>query len=304
MKLSALAVLIPSLLLGHSLQASAQDYQSFSGAGYSLTDEGDTDTSMFNLNSRYYFDGRAVLGPLNQFKFIEKISNISVGYQYNDSDIGLDYGNGQSSYFGSSNTHNLSASGEWFTGDFLIGGGYSYADSEVKVRSNDTYNTSYSRNSDAYFLTAGYLFSDDLLVKVNVNKYEGESAYVTMSASYNWQLGDVDYVGFTYSTDEDLDFHNLSAKYFMGLANESYLVMGADYIYDNSGDYEDDSWNANVNYYFNTKTSVSASYGNDESYSVGANHYFNKNYALGAYYASSNDTNDYDTYGVNFTAQF
>jgi hypothetical protein len=316
MNLSALAVLIPTLILGHSSQISAEEYQSFTSVGFSKNnvsfsgDRYDFESTRLDLNTSYFFDARPTLGPLNQFEYINKISNISAGYEHSKLEDDSSGWSHSPNYSSKNTTNTINVGGEWFNGDFLLGGGYAYTDSEhSSSRGNGQGVDSYKsdNNADSYRLSAGYLFSDDLLVKVNMNKYEDTDGYFTMSVDYNWQLGNVDYVGFTYSTDEYLDFHNVSAKYFMDLANESYLTLGASYIYDNSGgNYENDFWNVNAQYYFNQKTSLSAGYSENDKYNLGVNHFINKNYAVGAFYSSSSD-NDYeddDAFGVNFTAQF
>jgi hypothetical protein len=315
MKLSALAVLIPALILGHSSQISAEEYQSFTNASYSKNDYKNADTTSFGINTSYFFDARTTLGPLNQFKYINKISNISAGYNHSKLESSSLEMSNFPDYNSKGNTNTISVNGEWFSGDILFGGGYSYIDHEHSS-SFDNGSTvesyQFDNNSDAFHLSAGYLFSDDLLVKVNMNKYEGTDEYFTMYVDYNWQLGDVDYVGFTYSTDENLDFHNISAKYFMDLADDSYLILGAVYIYDNSVRYsneydrDDSFWSTNASYYFNDKTSISADYNENDIYNLSANHFINKNYAVGAFYSASSksDFEGFDSYGVSFTAQF
>jgi predicted porin len=256
-KLTILAAFIPVLFIGHSFQVSANGQQSFSNISYISVDDERLDLSQVSINSQYFFEGRPSLGPLNQFEYINKTSNVSVAYQYINSESEAWHWSGKSRTISENTNNRLGIGGEWFSGNLLLGGSYSYVDSEYSRQKGGD---SYSDNSDTFGLTAGYLVSDDLLVKVDINKYKNGNSYFTASASYNWQLGDLDYIGFTYSTDESLDFQNLSAKYLMALVDESYLVLVANYVYDNSGSYEDDRWNMGVNYYFNTKTSLSANY--------------------------------------------
>ena len=116
MKISALALLIPALILGHSAKISAEEYQSFTNASYSKNDYSSADTTSFGINTSYFFDAKSTLGPLNQFKYINTISNISARYNHLESEISsLDWND--LSHYSKGNNDAINVSGEWFSGD-------------------------------------------------------------------------------------------------------------------------------------------------------------------------------------------
>jgi hypothetical protein len=299
MKLTSIALLLPALFLCNAVK-SAESYQSFSHVNYSKSEFVNTDNQYWSLGSRYYFDAKEALGPLDQFEYINAISNVSGTYSNNtfDSEYRFDGTN----YESKSSIDSFDIGGEWFVGNLLVGGSYTYINTDYQ-------RTAFSNDDDynVYRATLGYLITDDLLVKVNMIKSEDTSAFYTISANYNLQLNKNDYVGFGYNTDEDLDVHHLSTQYFMALSQDSYFVLGGNYTFNNTdSQWVEDSWNINSSYYFNQYTSASVSYDKNEEYSIGANHFFNKSYALGLVYTANNsdDWVDSKTYSVNFTAQF
>jgi hypothetical protein len=281
MKLKQLAIIIPSLLLSAS-SVMAQEYQSFSSIGYTNVDIADMHDAnsdrkyspdYTNINTIYFFEKQNTLGPLDQLKYINTSSNVFGNYTH------YDY------------VDNYNAGGDLFINNFVVGGSYSYSDQN-------------SGSSDNYSARLGYLISDDFIVNVYADKSDGYDANYSFSTSYNHQLAGKDYIGFTYHSDDDFDHQTLSSKYFRALEGGQYLVAGVSYQHND--DYDNDL-SGNVAFYFNDKTSISASYDDDDYYSLRAKHFFNQNYALGVGYSSnaSNDPwSDYDIYSVNFSAQF
>ena len=114
------------------------------------------------------------------------------------------------------------------------------------------------------------------------------------------QINESDYLGVTISGDNDLDYKSISAKYFMKLNQGQYFISELKYQDGKHNDY----WAANVNYYFDDKTSVSAMYDDNDNYRVGVKHFFNNNVALSAGYGANTDESDYDVVDVNLTLQF
>ncbi|WDD98011.1 putative porin [Thalassomonas actiniarum] len=270
MKLLPIAAL---LLTGTSLLAStgvhAEDYQSFSSVSYSDLDTKYNDSDAFSLDTRYYFDKKSTLGPLDEFEYINKTSNVFGSFV--DTDFNKTFTLG----------------GEAFIDKLLVGATYHYSDFD------------HGGSDDTYSLSLGYLISDDFLVKVVKDDNNDEYLF---SASYNHQINDSDYIGFTYSTDDDTDVQTLSSKYFTDLGQGRYLTAEVSF---SDIDDADNDLAGRVEYFFNSHTSMAASYNDDDDYSVGAKHYFNKNYALGASYQSNTDSDiDYDLYTIDFTAQF
>ncbi|WDE10786.1 putative porin [Thalassomonas haliotis] len=270
MKLLPIAAL---LLTGTSLLAStgvhAEDYQSFSSVSYSDLDNKHNDSDAFSLATRYYFDKKSTLGPLDEFEYINKTSNVFGSFVDTDTN------------------KNFNLGGEAFIDKLLVGATYHYSDFD------------HGGNEDIYTLSLGYLVSDDFLIKAV--KHDNDDEYL-FSASYNHQINDSDYIGFTYSTDDDVDVQTLASKYFTDLGQGRYLTAEVSF-----SDYDDadNDLAGRVEYFFNSHTSVAGSYNDDEDYSVSAKHFFNKNYALSASYQSNTEDHiDYDLYTIDFTAQF
>jgi len=271
MKLKQLAIITPSLLLSAS-PIMAQEYQSFSSIGYTNVDSKNSHDRT-GVSTRYFFEKQHTLGPLDQFKYINTSTNVFGNYNH----------------AGSSDNYGIG--GSYFSDNFVVGGSYSYSDHKFG-------------SSDHYSARLGYLISEDLIVNAYANKSEGFDTDYHFSASYNHQLEGRDYIGFTYSSDDDFDHQTLSSKYFRALDGGQYLVAGLSYQHND--DYDNDL-SGNLAFYFNDKTSISTSYNDDDDYSISAKHFFNQNYALSVGYQSnaSNDAwSDYDIYSVNFSAQF
>jgi len=261
-----------SALLLASTTAMAANYQTLGSINYLKLNNDVVHSDTYGASLRYFLNKKTSLGPLDEFEYINKTSNIYGGF-----------GDGN-------NANAYQVGGELFVNKWLVGGSYNYLDKD-------------NGNDDAYSLKLGYLISDNLLVKAQAMHNNGDTLY-NFSAAYNVQLNNQDYIGFTYNTDDKFNAQTISSKYFAALGNNNFLTAGLSYTKnDNSGD----DLMASVGYYFTPNTSVSASYNDNDDYTIGAKHYFNKNYALGVGYssnASANDIEDYDLYSVNFTAQF
>ncbi|PKG83746.1 hypothetical protein CXF85_09565 [Colwellia sp. 75C3] len=310
MKLSKLSGLVAVLL---SNAAIAESYQSFTTLSYSKTDYSFNtpkniyyskgDSSSVGLYSQYFFDEKQTLGPLNEFNYINTSSNFSASINSLDSNGFSSYDAQESS--SDSSVKNVSVGGEWITHNVILGASYSHYQFETKA---PAYTIDYNDNDNIYSATLGYLVSDDFVIRANYNDGgDGDDSF-SYSASYNLQLVDTDYIGFSYNVDEDFDIHNLSSRYFFGFAEQSYLVVGGNYTLDNSDNFfADDYWSANASYYYDDKTSVSVSYADNDFYSVGARYFINNNYSIQAGYNSvSGDKNQGESegYHFSFSAQF
>ena len=270
MELKQLAVIIPGILLSTS-SVIAQEYQSFSSIGFTKIDN----LRSYNttaIDTTYFFEKKQVLGPLDQLNYINTASNVFGNYSHSD------------------NSDNVSVGGSVFIDNLVVGGAYSYADYD-------------SGSADNYSARLGYLFSENFIVNAYANKSEGVDTDYRFSASYNHQLTGNDYIGFTYSSDDDFDYQMLSSTYFRSLAGGQYLVAAL--TYQDNDDFENDL-GGNLSFYFNNKTSLSASYDDDDNFGIGAQHFFSQNYSLSLRYQSnsSDELNDYDIYSVNVNAQF
>jgi len=261
-----------SALIFASTSAMATDYNSFSSINYLKLNNDTVNSDTYGASSVYFLNKKTTLGPLNEFEYINKSSNIFGGFTDGD------------------NANAYQLGGELFIDKWLVGGSYNYLDKD-------------NGNDDAYSLKLGYLINDNFLIKAQATRNNGDTLY-NFSAAYNVQLNDQDYVGFTYNTDDKFDAQTVSSKYFAALGSNNYVTAGLSYT---RNDNSSNNLIASMGYYFNPNTSVSVSYDDDDDYTISGKHFFNKNYALSVGYssnASTNDNEDYDLYSVNFTAQF
>ncbi len=245
---------------------SAQEYQLFTELRADhVRVSGDNET-LWSLNGTYFFDKKQALGPLDQFEYINKVSNVSAAFAraYDDNSYGIG-----GEYF-AQNGLVVSASHQRF-GDF-----------------------------DVSSVGLGYLVSENFIVRALAVKPEGDDTSFQFSASYNHQLQGNDYIGFTASVDDEFDFFTISSKYFASLGGDRFITFGAT-IADNDGS---TSWAAEADYYFSKMTSVGVSYNKDDSYSINAKHFFNPNWALNAGFGSNADNSSVKVYSLSVIGQF
>ena len=183
-----LAVIISSMLLSTAATA-ADSYQSISHLGYKDTDGNDT----VSVDSTYYFAPKKTMGPYDQFEYINRTTNVFGSYA--DDDFG--------------DVTNIG--GEYFVQDFVIGAGYS--------------NYDYGSDTDLFNVSAGYFFNPNLLLKATFTDVEDGDNYVMFDLKYNHQINSTDYLGFTFTADDEFDYRAVSAKYFMDLQQGNYLTI-------------------------------------------------------------------------------
>ncbi len=262
-----LKYLLPVLALTASASVMAEDYQLFTelNADRVRVSGGDSET-LWNANGTYYFDKKQSLGPLDQFEYINKESNISAGYS------------------------RLYGENVWTVG------GEAFVDENVLLAAR------YSRiaGENISYLGLGYLFSDNFIVRADATIPKHGSASFIFSASYDLQLDGNDYVGFTATVDDNFDYYTVGSKYFASVGQESYVAIGGGYA-DNDGR---SAWYAEADYYFTKMTSVGVQFDREDDFSVNAKHFFDKNWALTAGYGSNFDTSDVKVYSLSLTGQF
>jgi hypothetical protein len=260
--LSAICLATAALFSGSAL---ADGYQSFTNASYTNVDVAGSNNDIFAIESIYYLQEKAVLGPLDQLTYLNTTTNI--------------YGH----YLNADSNDAFSVGGEYFIDKFLVGASYTDTDFD-----------------DAYSVSLGYVVNKNFIVKATLLDSDNGDKNYFFSGSYNVELEGKDYLGFTFTTDDEFDNHQISAKYFKALTNGRYITSEVSYaINDNA----DNFVTAVGSYYMNTNTSVFVGFDSDnDDYSVGAKHYFTKNYALSGSYTTGD--NDLDLYSINFTAQF
>lgn len=285
-------LLLASLILSVSPWVSADEYQSITKLAVTHQSFDFEDATTTSLESKYYFDARSVLGPYNEFSFINTHSYVSA--RVSNSDY----------YDGYSGVTDYGVGGEFFLNNFVIGADASRSNNEHEFLGDFDYNS--------YSASFGYLFSNDLTARIRYHdtNIDGNDGFFTADAQYNLTLNNTDYIGFTVNTDEDFDNYGVGTKYFSDLGEERYLTAQLDI---SSGVI--DEWTLSSNFYFSKTTSIFGSYhssdaGNDRAaYTFGGEHFFNKHWALLGSYTRVNDDYDIGQYDENVyklavTAQF
>ncbi|SDK40850.1 putative porin [Microbulbifer yueqingensis] len=254
-----------------SATASAEQYTSFTNAGYQNNDYGSGfETDSYDINSRYFFAPKENLGPLKEFEYINKVSNVYGGFSR------LDYDGGDAS--------GSNLGGELFAGNFKLGASFSEFE-----------------DVDSNTLTLGYLFSENFLLSLDSVDTDGADRENIVSARYNHQLGGTDYVGFNFAVDDDLDYAQVSSRYLRSLAGDSYLVLAGSVTDFDQGD---SVWSAGAEYYFTRTTSVGFETVDGDTLGLDFTHFFNRSIAVNVAYAQTDeDFVDYDTFSLGLTAQ-
>ncbi|MEE2024289.1 MULTISPECIES: putative porin [Alkalimonas] len=258
---------LPFVAVAASASAIANDYQLISSLEWDHIRQGGNSANVRALEATYFLDSKTVLGPLDQFEYINKTSNIQAGYSRADS------------------TNLYGLGGEYFT------------DSGVVVSAAHLRNSDFHTNT----LGLGYLFSNDFIVRAEAIRPRSESTSYLFSASYNVQLEGNDYIGFTVSTDDDFDYQSISSKYFAALGDDRFITVGAEF---ERFDGERNEWEAEVGFYFTRMTSVAVTYNRSKSYGFKAKHFFNQNWALAAGYGSNRDESGLNIWHLGVTGQF
>ncbi|MCX2782860.1 putative porin [Microbulbifer thermotolerans] len=252
-----------------SATVSAEEYTSISEANYSEAEKSFGDVDQFDIGTTYYFAPKETLGPLKEFEYINKTSNLFAGYSYFEYD--------------GDDEDTLAVGGEYFASNgFVVGG------SAADFGDNDLYTAS-----------VGYLFSPNFLLSLESVKWEDRDADYFVNASYNHQLSGNDYIGFSFSTDDNFDSRTLSSKFFKELGGETWFTANASYT---ANDDFEDIWLVGTEYYFSKATSIFANYNKEETLGLGVSHFFNRNIAGNIAYTTNSDT-DVDTFLLGVTVQ-
>jgi len=261
--------LFPVVLITSSIAAtiSAEEYQTFVDLSYVNIDTpiSSFDEDWYILSATHFFSPKETLGPLSELEYINRSSRAFASYS--------DFENFDSTTIG----------GDFISDSFLVGASYS------EIGDFDT--TSFN---------LGYFINENFLIKAVAYKPESFDTEYSYSAQYNHQLEGNDYLGFSYTTDDNFDNQSISSTYFTHLGDNQYFKATATYHNSELNDF----WSAQASYYFNQMTSVAIGYNDDKDVMVGIEHFFNKNYALKAEYIEGNDDFKSDIYQVTFSARF
>ncbi|HLT90095.1 MAG TPA: putative porin [Woeseiaceae bacterium] len=266
-------IAVPLMLF--STIVAAEEYRSFSTVDYSHSETDFLELDQFSLTSTWFFDDKATLGPLKEFEYINRTSNVFGRYSRFDS---------------GGNFYRAAVGGEYFAGNWLLGGSYDDGDGPRLLTG-----------------TVGYLFSEDFLLSVDAVKLGNLDTDLVLDARYNHRLGGNDYIGFNLRVDDDFDSREIASKYFTRLAGDTWLAVGLAYNFIEGAE---DPWSVTGDYYFSERTSVALGVGKHDRYSLGLSHFFNRNVALELGYSTmevdvpGSSSLDEDVYRAGVTIQF
>ena len=259
-----LKYVLPVIALTASAALSAEEYQLFTELRASHFDY--SSDNIWSVNGTYFFDKKQTLGPLDQFEYINKVTNAGATFSRFDDE------------------------------NFWSVGGEYFADNNLVFSARFTENAGFHATS----VGIGYLISKDFIVRAQAAKpEEGDTSYL-FSASYNHQLQGNDYIGFTAQTDDEFDQYGISSKYFASLGDGRFLAVGVSL----EENFDRSTWAASADYYFSKMTSAGVYYDKADNYSLNAKHFFNQNWALQASFGSNTDTSDAKVYSLVVNGQF
>lgn len=221
-----------------TLPAVAEDYQLFTGASANYQNVGGYSEDGYRADAQYFFDRKTALGPLDQFEYINTVSNITASTVH--------FGDRQSA----------SVSGAHFAGKVAVSGGVYASEGDYS----------------ASIVSAGYLFSDDLIVRAHATHVKDKDTSYALSTSYNMPLNASDYLGATLSVGDAFDSPGVNVKYFNAFANGRYLAFKASYH---------NNWRAEASYYISDFTGFSLGLDRGEVISAGMRHFFTRSFAVG-----------------------
>ncbi|WHI49013.1 putative porin [Microbulbifer sp. VAAF005] len=237
-----------SLVFFMAVNATAEEYKSITTAGYSNLDFNARGGDELSTESTYYFSGKETLGPLREFEFINKASNLSGAYYHRS--------------IGSTNSDSFAIAGEYFAENgFVLG-------ANIADLGGESFNT----------IALGYMFTPNFLMK-----FYNTDGNTYSKFRYNYDLNETDYIGFDFSADIVFDWQIFSSKYFSKIGDVQYISIEFSYLNYNEWD---DFWEVGSNYYFTKSTSLGASYDENNDYKVGLSHFFNRNVAVEASYST------------------
>jgi len=249
-----------------------------------VLDAGDIESVVEKIESSYYFEGKTTIGPLEQFKFVEPSSYVSVSYsriQKEFKNLSWELINYYGSKFWENRDYNESSiDGRYYYGKYYAGAGL------IQNSFDDKAYTS---------AELGLLLLDNLEVGANgIESVEDEYEFSAL-IRYEHKIGETSFIGAVAQISEVLGKSFLALKYFQGIHRHFYLS--------NEIFLTEKSWELKSSFYLNKKLSLSLGYNNgDELSMIGARYYLTKNFSLSILHY--NDFGDYYITKAGIRAQF
>ncbi len=263
-------LVLATSILGTNL-AFGQSYQTFGTLG--ISDLGDGNNIRAGL--RHFFSEKKVLGPLDEFSYINAQSFV------------------EANLFRSDFQDNESVAGVWHTeSGFFVGANYTNSDVEFILNGQNDF--------ESHSATIGYQFNEQYSFSASYQDSDLGGFNTVFNAAYKHALQGSDYIGFSLTTNSGTGFVTLSSKYFTDLGQGRYLtVFGSFTDFDHGGE----NWSFGSEYYFSEATSVSAEVGDDDYYALAAKHFFTPNLAVALSYSDFDGADD-STFALGLDARF
>ena len=289
MKIIPIIVLVTLVTLSsnaekiHSISTASFD-RSEKSFTYDHTGDGDIFADIGKIETSYFWSGRTIVGPLDQFKYVEPGSYISVSHSY----VKNDYRNlavGLISRYGSAKWKDQKfqlsrINGRYYKNNYFLG-------------ADLTHNTLYSEILGGGEI--GVVLFDKLELSLSGTESWEEEFGFSASTSYEHFINEKSYIGVTASVSENSKKSYLGLKYFLGVSDNYYLS--------NDITLNEDYWKLVSSFYFNKRLSLSLGYTNDNDLAmIGSRYYLTKNISLDLQY--SDGLEDYYTSKVSISAQF
>lgn len=283
-KLNLITALLTSLI-----GINAHAYQAEVNGAYEYTDADDSKANSAAINGKYYFEPvQTRNAPLAEAAFLDKASNIGLGYAYSKLQDDEDIGDFQFNIIG--------VSGELFIPDtqFYVSGAAHRTN--VKVTINGL--GSESENGDGYTVEAGFLPINGLLLAVGAADFS-ESINPVQVAQYGL-LPNISNAAIVSGEDDDTAV-SLRAKYVTQINGFYTNFEALSYIGDET------TYRLGADLYLDPTLSFGLSFADstaddsDSILSIRAQKFFTPQVAVGVGYST---TDGADSYGINGTFRF
>lgn len=267
----------------------ANAYQTEVGTMYEFTDMDGGENNSFGINGKYYFNSvEAKTFPLAEAAFLNKSSNIGLGYAYSKLEDDEDSGKLEFSSVG--------ITGEYFIPNTPLYLSGAFNRTKTEVSANDFGSVDDSGNG--YAVEVGFLPTDGLLLAAGVTDLS-ESFDPIQAAKYGFTTTVSNAVAVTGEDDDTAV--TLRAKYVTQISGFYTNFEGQTYIGDET------TYRLGADLYLDPTLSIGASFADstaedsDTIFSVRAQKFFTPQVAVGLTYTTVDDAN---SFGINGTFRF
>ena len=267
----------------------ANAYQTEVGTMYEFTDMDGGENNSFGINGKYYFNPvEAKTFPLAEAAFLNKSSNIGLGYAYSKLEDDEDSGKLEFSSVG--------ITGEYFIPNTPLYLSGAFNRTKTEATANDFGSVDDSGNG--YAVEVGFLPTDGLLLAAGVTDLS-ESFDPMQAAKYGFITSATNAT--TVTGEDDDTAVTLRAKYVTQISGFYTNFEGQTYIGDET------TYRLGADLYLDPTLSIGASFADstaedsDTIFSLRAQKFFTPQVAVGLTYTTVEDA---DSFGINGTFRF